>query len=177
MLRGGYYTAGNNGNEEANPPRRSGEADPIRAFEGIVHAAGQAAALAGDGDRGGGNGGQVQLERHQRRRAKLTHAAVCVVCVVLEAGLRRRGLAHSRFVIVLMMAEMLCRYALFMLAVRSNAGPYQLDRQQHEQKNGEPAAHEYFFAATAPTRVTAACNEIETDNTVSFRRYGCSRVQ
>lgn len=79
---------------------------------------------------------------HQRRCNRsarpVTHVAVSM------AGAQAIGAAQvlvRSLVLVRMVANVHARRALLMLAVRRRCGPEGLQREQHEQENGEPAAH------------------------------------
>jgi hypothetical protein len=57
---------------------------------------------------------------------------------------------HSQLgvVVMLVVADMRALRRGFMLAIRSYRSPAELDRQQGEQDDGKPTAHEISLAAT-----------------------------
>jgi len=65
-------------------------------------------------------------------------------------------------VLMLVMAEMLGRRAGFMLAIHAHCRPAELQREQSQQKNREPAAHGRHSSGTGPGPVQTLADQGNT---------------
>ena len=85
------------------------------------------------------------MGRHDRlHAAQLADAAIVIelACTRIRVGtIIMAALGLARLVLVVVVADMLGRGAAFMPAVARRRRPGELDRQQHEQDNDQPATH------------------------------------
>lgn len=137
------------------PPRRSGEARPVGAFgpQGGWH---QQCRFTGDA----GAFGAEQRRACRGRPASGPCRPVADMAVDMRCAHRsgRVFVASARVLMLVgMMAQMGCRWCLLVAAVRRSRSPQGLQRQQHQQQNGQPTTHRgdcmcFAVAATGADR-------------------------
>ena len=82
----------------------------------------------------------------------MTGDAIAVDATTQGFGIRRAILIGSGLMLVVMMTEVLCSHPGLVLAIAGHRRPGELERQENEKENSQPAAHGRDSISFLPSR-------------------------
>ena len=82
----------------------------------------------------------------------MTGDAIAVDATTQGFGIRRAILIGSGLMLVVMMTEVLCCRSGLVLAIAGHRRPGELERQENEKENSQPAAHGRDRISFLPSR-------------------------